>query len=91
MPTQSPAERMAEVNATLEEISDHFKPPDARFDPDNDDDNIHIIGARNERRPFMSLVLFGHQIASMSRPFYERLPRFLRSLADNLLTSNKGD
>lgn len=85
----------AQLNATLQEICDHFEVPEvttyAYRTGDDGDDEIHFVGTRNEKRPFMMFVLFGQSIASISRPFYERLPRLLQSFADRWLTSNKRD
>jgi hypothetical protein len=83
---------MDEVNAALEELSQQFAGQRTTDDDYDDDDAAWFAGsARRRRRPFMTLRLFGHTLASMSRPFYERLPPLLRALADRLLVVHKRD
>lgn len=81
--------RLEEVNATLDELSHQFAANRTRAD--DDDDNDTLLEKQSARRPFMTLNLFGHTWAAMSRPFYERLPRLLRALADRLLVVHKQD
>ena len=79
---ESRQRRRDQLDAALEEISESFS-------ADPDDDSAFGVDCRG--RPFRSFRLFGRTWASMSRPFYERLPELLRALADRLLAEHKLD